>query len=633
MKLGYRYLGRFVDNKHNHNDLWLIQKNSSFIFLNSFAREIECARNDLKLYGNHLLFFCNDTYYLCEPSTENQANIYKPKDGLFFFLWDNNDCTELTYLNNSIIRNNTIEFIKKDNYVALIYHPQKESSRDFSSDAKKLKEKPYLDTIISREKGICHIKCFVYFTANSIVVDDGTRIIVYDNNFNIKYEDYCDSEDYVIWEMKEKFFLVFPTEGTLYDIVENKVIELANRDTCYWEYAKTYKDILILYEQKPLYYDDYDIGEDETHEYLPENIPISNSSGHIFNSSLVLLREFYVPGEIIGIKEFGDKKILETQSTHTEDNDTISYYNIEEPNITIHIKDTHENFSLPNMAIREMIDYAHKHLFIVQRRALLSDYISPESNLQTEHYTTKYGIYIKTDYQKETYKKIIDCKYDYIKSLFINDDNIYYAGFINKHTKCYFDLYINHKMILSGISYKNKSKIDVIDNGLFIEYTNNDGNIGIIRNGTIIIKPQYKDVLVCIRCLENYLSHKTNILEYLFIVSDGKSYGICSPTGKLILPLEYSIIDIDDDLCIVLKKNESDFMEIGRYNEKDDLITLTKAKMKDEVVLLDNEENYVWDCGFKFMKEERPNEWAHYSYKEALYDALGGEMDAIWNLD
>lgn len=74
-------------------------------------------------------------------------------------------------------------------------------------------------------------------------------------------------------------------------------------------------------------------------------------------------------------------------------------------------------------------------------------------------------------------------------------------------------------------------------------------------------------------------------------------------------------------------------MEIGRYNEKDDLITLTKAKMKDEVVLLDNEENYVWDCGFKFMKEERPNEWAHYSYKEALYDALGGEMDAIWNLD
>ena len=68
-----------------------------------------------------------------------------------------------------------------------------------------------------------------------------------------------------------------------------------------------------------------------------------------------------------------------------------------------------------------MIDYAHKHLFIVQRRALLSDYISPESNLQTEHYTTKYGIYIKTDYQKETYKKIIDCKYDYIKSLFINE--------------------------------------------------------------------------------------------------------------------------------------------------------------------------------------------------------------------
>lgn len=27
------------------------------------------------------------------------------------------------------------------------------------------------------------------------------------------------------------------------------------------------------------------------------------------------------------------------------------------------------------------------------------------------------------------------------------------------------------------------------------------------------------------------------------------------------------------------------------------------------------------------------NEWEHYSHKDALYDALGGEMDAVWNID
>ena len=34
-------------------------------------------------------------------------------------------------------------------------------------------------------------------------------------------------------------------------------------------------------------------------------------------------------------------------------------------------------------------------------------------------------------------------------------------------------------------------------------------------------------------------------------------------------------------------------------------------------------------------EREEYNEWSreNYSYEEAMYDALGGEMDAIWNLD
>lgn len=33
------------------------------------------------------------------------------------------------------------------------------------------------------------------------------------------------------------------------------------------------------------------------------------------------------------------------------------------------------------------------------------------------------------------------------------------------------------------------------------------------------------------------------------------------------------------------------------------------------------------------MKEEYYNEWENRSYKDVLYDAFGGEMDAIWNID
>ena len=32
-------------------------------------------------------------------------------------------------------------------------------------------------------------------------------------------------------------------------------------------------------------------------------------------------------------------------------------------------------------------------------------------------------------------------------------------------------------------------------------------------------------------------------------------------------------------------------------------------------------------------REDDYNVWEHYSYEEAMYDALGGEMDAIWNID
>ena len=73
------------------------------------------------------------------------------------------------------------------------------------------------------------------------------------------------------------------------------------------------------------------------------------------------------------------------------------------------------------------------------------------------------------------------------------------------------------------------------------------------------------------------------------------------------------------------------------YVSKDNAITYKKATIKDDVVFLDEDGEYTWDGGF-INKEEDDDESDyyprdHYSSGEAMYDALGGEIEAIWNID
>ena len=93
-------------------------------------------------------------------------------------------------------------------------------------------------------------------------------------------------------------------------------------------------------------------------------------------------------------------------------------------------------------------------------------------------------------------------------------------------------------------------------------------------------------------------------MEYLFVVSDGESYGICSPLGKLILPYDYSMIDMDDDLCIVLERKDDGEYEVGYYDSEKDIICHETAEMKDGVVLLDDEGDYIWAGIFRYTKED-----------------------------
>ena len=146
----------------------------------------------------------------------------------------------------------------------------------------------------------------------------------------------------------------------------------------------------------------------------------------------------------------------------------------------------------------------------------------------------------------------------------------------------------------------------------------------------------------------------------LIVVTKDDLYGIYSSTGKMLLPIEYSTIDIDEYFNVVLGKKDLDidqyvgelkdvylksrrndeYMQIGKYSKEFDVIDCRVAEVhKTEVQIW---EDYYWDDGFVDLYEEEENEcghnntpsdWDDYSYEDSLYDALGGEMDAIWNID
>ena len=88
--------------------------------------------------------------------------------------------------------------------------------------------------------------------------------------------------------------------------------------------------------------------------------------------------------------------------------------------------------------------------------------------------------------QNNEYEKIIDCKYDAIISLALKDDsNVYYAGVIMESNDKKMDLYINHKILLQGLSYKKGCSIMLINNDHFIQIIDSDG---ILNDNKIIHK-------------------------------------------------------------------------------------------------------------------------------------------------
>lgn len=648
-KLGY-YVAPFHG---DYTTKYVSIKDGEFHFLDGYA-DNSCRELD-SIKGDILLRLDKEGFHYC-PSKSEEGKVIKyiPKQYKYYLLRENNKYMELNYLDDMYLSvDDRFEVVETDNYIAIKYNKCR------MSEQKRLNEKPLLDSIISKTKDIAHIGVFVYFYEDKMIVYginedydadyyEKEYIIVYDKNFNVLAKRFISPDNktkFVIWEYDNKSYLLYPYSASVYDLSKCEYINLSGEDSKWWQSAKTYKDTFVFYTQhrypvdKSSYDDDY-----SDWDYDDENSPVRNTEGCIYDINFKLLREFNVLGEIIKITDFGDTKVMKVNVSDYRTN-KITYYRVDGNNTTRYVEEADEEFSVPDIVISSMDGYENRYLTIVRTKLISPDTIKFGS--KSSNIVTKCGVYME-DNGGDSFYKIVDCKYDGIKPLALKDDeNIYYIGVegINMDNK--YDLYVNHELFFQKYPFERGRLIKVVGNGYFIQFTDSDGKVGFIRNGEVVFKPQYNKAKVCVRKKLDYQDDNEE-LEYLYIVSDGELYGVCSPSGEMILPMEYSVIDIDEDLTIVLGRNTDDLdvdendesviygnmMEVGTYSKESNCIVTEKATVKDDMVLLSDWGGYVWDGKFKYTKEDY-DEWSpeNYSHDDAMYDALGGEMDAIWNID
>lgn len=612
--LGYKNLAPLFG---NNEKIWFYIKDNKFhTIVDGNLKSTNRYWKDLD--GDILLCLNDEGYHFCEPSNEDISKLYKVKDGEYYFLWADDEYSELNFMRSDEYCNDEFEFIKEENYVAIRYHKKKEYGDSFMSEEERLSEQPRKDVIISRSNDICHIGVFTYFYKNKIIVEHDDTVIVYDTDFNILYEN---DNNFKIWEIEGMSYLIFPYDKIVFSLSDRREIELKNNEKYGWDFVKTYKNIFICYNEKhfPVQHGDYFEEDDWWYEL---KTPVRNTFGHVFDSSFTLLREFNVMGEIGGVKEIGDVLAIKVKSSSVKDYDTDSFYNVKAPNVTRHIEKTDEDFSIPDISFRKMIGY--EDLFIVKTKVPSLDIIDFSQGPNSQFMVEKCGVYRELKLNDGKFEKVIDCQYDQILSLHLtSDDNIYYAGIIRKDDDYSYDLYINHEIVLQKMPFVKGQSLKQSAKKNFIIFSNCEGKFGIIRQGKIIFEPKYDNVRICVHRTLNY-SQIGNELEYLFIVSDGKANGICSARGKLILPLNYSMIDIDEDLCIILKNISDGSYEVGWYDKEKDIICHQNAEMKDGAIQLDDDGDYVWDGSFRFLKEKEYSEWNDQELRDAADIAYEG---------
>ena len=250
-------------------------------------------------------------------------------------------------------------------------------------------------------------------------------------------------------------------------------------------------------------------------------------------------------------------------------------------------------------------------------------------------------------------------KYNHVTNITLKEDNIEYRVGVygsDMSKKC--DLLINDIPIYKEIPYNDGKSISVVESGFFIKLSAYGANI-VIRDGKMVFFTNSYDV-VNAHAMIDHDAHGEEFVSdiYLIVVSrnDGLKGIYSTKKWELVLPFKYSTIDIDEYFTIILGEKvnldeyddelrldmlstcmrKGEYMQIGNYSKEHDCVSYKRAKVYNggEVCIESFLQYYYWDDGFKIGVGDIANSnWEKYTIEDSLYDALGGEMEAIWNID
>jgi len=643
-----RELGYFVAPFYgDYTTKYVSIKDGKFHFMDGDADD-SCRELD-SIKGDILLKLDDEGLHYCpSKSEEGEVIKYIPMHNKYYFLRESNKYIELKYLDE--IHSNitdTFEVIETSNSIAIKYNKHRMSER------KRLEEKPLLDSIISKVKDIAHIGVFVYYFKDKIVVygknddidaenDKKEYVIVYDKDFNVLENSFISTENkakFMIWECGENSYICYPHNASVYDLSKCEYINLGDEGSKWWQSAITYKDVFGFYSEMQYSTSLYDWRNVDS----PKERPIKNTLGQVYDSHFSLLRKFNVKGKFYGLAELDDTIAIRTYDSEMNN----CFLDIRTVNITLYDENDNEHYSIPDITLKEKnVEY----LYIAKARDMASNVG-----------TVRCGVYIKKKFFGNEYSNFIECKYDSVEMLPLYEDrNDYIVGVAktNDSVKC--DFYVSDLLLYQGLPFNNGNSIKALKSGSFINVRDTQGVNRIIRNGEIIFSTTYDVANAYVRKEINADGFEIIGDTYLIVVTKDNLYGIYSSTGKNLLPIEYSTIDIDEHFNVILGKKDLDidkyadelkeaylksrrndeYMQIGKYSKEFDTIDCKIANVyKTEVQIL---KDYYWDDRFVDLLEEEeydcgynnaPSDWDDYSYKDSLYDALGGEMEAIWNID
>ena len=622
-------------------------KDDEFHFMDGYA-DNSCRELD-SIKGDILLRLDKEGFHYCpSKSEEGEVIKYIPMQYEYYFLRENNKYIEVKYLDDMCLSfDDRFEVVETDNYIAIKYNKYK------MSEQKRLEEKPFLDCIISKTKDIAHIGVFVYYYEDKIVVygknddydidyNEKEYVVVYDKDFNVLAKRFMPPKNnakFVIWERGEYTYILYPNSASVYDLTECEYINLYGEERKWWQSVMTYKDVFVFYTEWHYSSNVYDWEDEDS----PQETPIKNTVGQVYDSHFNLLRDFNVKGEFYGLMELDDSIVIRTYDSKKNK----CFLDVRTVNKTQYDAKDNEHYSIPDITI---IEKKLAFLHIARTR----DMTSNEGN-------DRYGVYINKKVFGEEYSKFIDCKYDSIDMFSLKEDkNDYIVGVTKTNDGFKSDFYVNDILLYQGIPSKYGNCIRTLKSGYFINVTDSQGKNRIIRKRRVVFSTKYEVANAYVQ--KDIDADGFDIIgdTCLIVVTKDDLYGIYSSTGKMLLPIEYSTIDIDEYFNVVLGKKDLDidqyvgelkdvylksrrndeYMQIGKYSKEFDVIDCRVAEVhKTEVQIW---EDYYWDDGFVDLYEEEENEcghnntpsdWDDYSYEDSLYDALGGEMDAIWNID